>query len=113
MRGADIPIIKYDAFVEQFYYEAEAKGVLFSGMWELTYRCNLDCCYCYVPRDYLRGKSKEKEFTFEEICNIMDRLGEEGTLYLTFTGGEPLIRRDFLDIYALCQEERISNYTLY
>lgn len=66
--------------------------VLFYGVFELTYRCNLHCRHCYVVRDI------EDELTTEEVKSALDQLAEVGCLYLTFTGGEPLVREDFFEL---------------
>ena len=65
------------------------------GQFELTHRCNLRCRHCYVVRDTTRT-----ELTYEEICRIIDEVHKEGCLWLCLTGGEPLLREDFLDIYS-------------
>lgn len=58
---------------------------------ELTYRCNLQCPYCYVGDD--RNKN---ELTTEEWYNIIDQIPWYS--FVTLVGGEPLIRKDFVDI---------------
>ncbi|MDI6839436.1 MAG: radical SAM protein [bacterium] len=78
----------------------QVKGVPIQGQWELTFRCNLKCLHCYVVED----KTKE-ELTFQEITNILDQLHNEGCLWLCLTGGEPLIRSDFLDIYTYAKHK--------
>jgi MoaA/NifB/PqqE/SkfB family radical SAM enzyme len=46
-----------------------------------------------------------QELSFHEIVRIMDEIQEAGCLELTFTGGEPLARRDFLDIYDQAKQK--------
>ena len=58
---------------------------------ELTYRCNLQCPYCYVGED--RNK---QELTTEEWFKIIDQVPFYG--FITLVGGEPLIRKDFINI---------------
>lgn len=66
------------------------------GLFELTYRCNLDCIHCYC-----KGSEKlEEELTTDEVRDILHKIHKEGCLDITFTGGEPLIREDFLEIYS-------------
>jgi len=64
------------------------------GQFELTHRCNLSCQHCYIVND-----PKRQELTGEEWRHIIDEVHREGCLWLCFTGGEPLLREDFLDIY--------------
>ena len=66
---------------------------------ELTYRCNLSCKHCYVdcrPKD---------ELALEEVKDILDQLRAEGALYLLFTGGEILVRKDFFAIADYAKEK--------
>ena len=69
------------------------KNILLIVHWELTYRCNLSCPHCYCLHD-----SERKELTLEEIKYILDRLARMQSLFITFSGGEILMRRDFFDI---------------
>lgn len=66
---------------------------------ELTYRCNQDCihCYCVVPPEQA-AHAAQRELTRDEIVRLLDDLAEMGTLYLTFSGGEVLVRPDFFEI---------------
>jgi radical SAM protein with 4Fe4S-binding SPASM domain len=66
-----------------------------AGDWELTYRCNLSCRHCYIYQD-----NDKEELSYAEVTSIIDQLYQEGCLHLIFTGGEPFLRQDFLDIYA-------------
>lgn len=69
-----------------------------AGQWELTCRCNLKCVMCYTD-PFSTPERIEQELRYEEIVRILDELQEAGCLELTFTGGEPLARRDFMEIY--------------
>ena len=60
---------------------------------ELTYRCNLACPYCYVGKE--RNKS---ELTLEEWRRVIDQIPFYSIV--TLVGGEPLLRKDFIDIFA-------------
>jgi len=61
---------------------------------ELTYRCNLSCVHCYVDVD------EPDELTLEEWKGVIDQLKGAGTIYLLLTGGEIMMRADFLEIAA-------------
>lgn len=74
------------------------KRVPLSGSIELTYRCNLRCQHCYVSHGHTGIPGKE-ELSFPEIRNVFDQIVAQDCLWLLITGGEPLMRRDFLDIY--------------
>lgn len=66
-----------------------------SGLLELTYRCNLDCLHCYC-----KGlECRKRELGFARWRKILDELKEAGCLFLALSGGDPLVRPDFLEIY--------------
>lgn len=100
MECSGIRKIDYEDFTEYFQNKMQSKGTPIQGQWELTFRCNLKCVHCYVVED----KTKE-ELTFKEITNILDQIHEEGCLWLCLTGGEPLVRSDFLDIYTYAKHK--------
>jgi radical SAM protein with 4Fe4S-binding SPASM domain len=74
------------------------RRIPYMGAFELTYRCNLNCqhCFCNLP---VGDEKKKQELSFNEIRRILDEMVQAGCLWLLITGGESLIREDFLDIY--------------
>lgn len=75
-----------------------------NGTIEITHRCNLKCIHCYLPPVNYQ-EAIDKELSYEEICNIIDQIVQEGCLWLYISGGEPLIRNDFLDIFTHAKEK--------
>src|SRR2546430_1343940 len=75
-----------------------------NGQWELTCRCNLRCVMCYTDC-FNTPDMLQQELSFPEIVRIMDEIQEAGCLDLTLTGGEPLARRGFLDIYTCAKQK--------
>lgn len=71
--------------------------------WELTCRCNLRCIMCYTDC-FNRPDKIQNELPTEEILRIMDELADAGCLELCLTGGEPLARPDFFDIYTRAKQ---------
>src|SRR5207249_3463494 len=67
-------------------------------------RCNLRCIMCYTDC-FNSPEMIQQELSFPEIVRIMDEIHEAGCLDLTLTGGEPLARRDFLDIYTYAKQK--------
>lgn len=59
----------------------------------LTSRCNLNCTMC------LTKNINKSELPFNRIKQILDDASEIGIFDLVFTGGEPVIRKDFAEIY--------------
>ncbi|MBN1794899.1 MAG: radical SAM protein [Candidatus Omnitrophica bacterium] len=84
----------YDQFWQKIHQSAREKGVPLRVMFELTYRCNFNCAHCYIPTDF-RTKG---ELTTQEVFSVLDQLKAAGCFYLGFTGGEPFMRADFMDI---------------
>jgi radical SAM protein with 4Fe4S-binding SPASM domain len=71
---------------------------------ELTERCNNNCIHCYInlPADDI--KAKEKELSTEEIKDILKEAASLGCLKVRFTGGEPLLREDFEELYLFARK---------
>lgn len=90
----------YGAVARRFYERAARARLPLSGMLELTHRCNLACVHCYVNLAAGDREAKRREMTTAEVCGVVDELAEVGTLKLTLTGGEPLLRSDFAEIYT-------------
>ncbi len=66
---------------------------------ELTYRCNNNCVHCYCSLPMGDEAASQKELATAEITELVDELASMGTLWLLITGGEPLLRGDFGEIY--------------
>jgi pyrroloquinoline quinone biosynthesis protein E len=64
---------------------------------ELTYRCNLQCPYCYNPLD-LEGY--RDELTAEQWLGVIDEAATMGILQIGFSGGEPTLRRELTELVA-------------
>ncbi|GII93831.1 GTP 3',8-cyclase MoaA [Sinosporangium siamense] len=66
----------------------------------LTDRCNLRCSYC-MPPEGLEWLPKPELLTGDEIVRLV-RIGVErlGIAEVRFTGGEPLLRRELVDIVS-------------
>lgn len=71
-----------------------------NGTFELTARCNLKCKMCLIRIDQDRmAKLGGRERTTEEWIQIAGEVFEAGTIGLLLTGGEPMLRTDFIQIY--------------
>ncbi|MBQ3074791.1 MAG: radical SAM protein, partial [Clostridia bacterium] len=71
-----------------------------NGTLELTLRCNLRCKMCMFrhgddENDFL----KARELTPEQWDTLARQMQEAGVIDLLITGGEPLFREDFCEIY--------------
>ena len=66
-----------------------ARHVPLHAQFEVTERCNYACTHCYLPHD------GHDELDLEESKRLLDELADAGTMFLTLTGGEVFLRRDF------------------
>lgn len=71
----------------------------FGATLELTPFCNFSCVMCYVRLTEEQAKRQGNLLTAEQWIDIARQTRDLGTLRLTLTGGEPLFRRDFWEIY--------------
>lgn len=70
------------------------------GTFELTVRCNLKCKMCLFRHDDSENEEIIKnERTAEEWIDMARQVAEAGTFNLLITGGEPMLRKDFCEIY--------------
>src|SRR5437016_1569326 len=72
--------------------KALALGIPISVHLDITYRCNERCVHCYLDHD------DHGEMTTAEIKDVLDQLADAGVFFVTFSGGEVLMRRDFFEI---------------
>ncbi|MBN2399941.1 MAG: radical SAM protein [Candidatus Aminicenantes bacterium] len=72
---------------------------------EITARCNNNCRHCYINQPASDRKAKQNELTLAEIGRIADQAADIGFLWWLITGGEPLLRKDFFDIYLLLRKK--------
>ena len=68
-------------------------------------RCNLKCDHCYETEETHPFSS---QLTLQNYNEIFRQLAEVGVFIVTFSGGEPFLRRDFLDIVALARRYRFA-----
>jgi MoaA/NifB/PqqE/SkfB family radical SAM enzyme len=71
-----------------------------------TMRCNLNCYGCYAG-EYDKGEELETGL----IHRLLNEAKEMGIYFVTFSGGEPFIRRDLLDIFAAHEDLYFQVYT--
>ena len=67
-------------------------GVPLSVHLDVTYRCNERCVHCYLDHD------DHGEMTMSEIKDVLLQMSEAGVFFLSLSGGEVMMRRDFLEI---------------
>lgn len=87
----------FDKYLElQKYYFKENKPFRF--FIELTYNCNLRCIHCYRG-EAVEGYNENKEYIDKNVLfEILDELEEIGVVEIIFTGGDPFMHPDILEI---------------
>lgn len=70
--------------------------------WQLTYKCPLQCKYCHIWGINL------PELNTNEVFLLLDEMAKWGTRKISFSGGEPMMRKDIGEIIAYCVSKKIS-----
>jgi len=73
-------------------------------VWNVTRRCNLKCVHCY---SHSEDRVYRGELSSDEGCRLIDDLARFGSPVVLFSGGEPLIRRDILDLIRYATEKNL------
>ncbi len=73
---------------------------------ELTYRCPLQCPWCNNPLDFDTYKN---ELSTDDWVRVLREGREMGALQVGFTGGEPMMRKDIVEITA--EASKLGYYT--
>lgn len=79
-------------------------------MWllaELTYACPVQCPYCSNPLQI--SANRKQELTTDEWINVLRQARKLGAVQLGFSGGEPLVRTDLLQL--LQEAKTLGFYT--
>lgn len=92
--------IKYSEFSLTLHDTAVRNNIPLDGTIALTSHCNLNCVHCYI-----RDNSAKHELTAKELFRIIDEITDAGCVYLLLTGGEPLLRPDFKEIYEYARKK--------
>jgi radical SAM protein with 4Fe4S-binding SPASM domain len=89
----------------QLWKKPSEKQLLLSFDLELTARCNNDCRHCYINLPAGDADAARRELNFEEIASIADEAIELGAVWVLLSGGEPLLRDDFEQIYLMLKRK--------
>ncbi|NLI31860.1 MAG: 12,18-didecarboxysiroheme deacetylase [Deltaproteobacteria bacterium] len=73
-------------------FSADKKPVV---VWNITRRCNLKCVHCYA---HAKDESFPDELSTEEGKVVLDDLARFGSPVILFSGGEPLMRPDLVEL---------------
>ena len=87
--------------IQQFalWGKLKDKRVPLSFDLEVTARCNNDCRHCYINLPANDPTARARELSLAEISRIADEAVSLGAIWCLITGGEPLLRPDFAEVY--------------
>lgn len=85
----------------------------FLVVWNFTQLCNLKCKHCYASA----GTIAPDELTCKEALKVSKKLADAGVNIIAFSGGEPLMRKDFFEVLKVSADYGVftavaSNATL-
>lgn len=72
--------------------------------WNITNKCNLKCKQCNLEFN----NEIYNELSYDECLKVIDDLAENKVFLISFTGGEPLVRKDLKDLISYAHSKRIT-----
>ena len=75
--------------------EPQPCGAPITIVWNFTNKCNLNCLHCHQDSS---PASSSPELTTSQAFKVVDNMSNAGVAILTFSGGEPLLRKDIYDV---------------
>ena len=80
--------------------------------WHITGKCDLNCTHCYRFTDTYTQEA-ENELGHEDCLKVLDDLGDTVKKWdipcrINFSGGDPLLREDFLDLIKYARKKDIA-----
>jgi len=105
MEGLGVTETDDSTWMMQFRQRTASRRVPIAGILELTSRCNLRCVHCYLGAQEEQRKKRRLEMSTERVKAVIDDVVANGCLYLAITGGDPMVRRDFPEIYRHAREQ--------
>ena len=103
MQNAFVDLAKLPGM--QLWERIKHERKLLSFELEVTARCNNNCKHCYINLPVNDKKAKQSELSLDQIKKIVDQAVDLGALWCLITGGEPLLREDFFDIYLYLKKK--------
>lgn len=90
----------FNVFFQEVMEHAREHHIPYKGTFELTPRCSMRCKMCYMRLDAPQMACQGKELTAAEWIRLGQMAFDAGTVDLILTGGEPMLRPDFAEIYT-------------
>jgi len=77
----------------------------------LGFSCNEKCRFCYYLKS-VEARERDKDLSTEEAKKTLDYIYSRGIRILDFTGGEPTIRKDFVELVQYAKAKGFQNISL-
>ena len=97
--GCVMDIVDPTGWLSGFHQRAAARRIPVTVHLELTRRCNLQCRHCYLGSQAEQHAKRRMERDTEAVKRSIQEWMEAGCFHLVITGGDPMMREDFADIY--------------
>ena len=92
-----------NAILSMICQQAYIDHIPLSATMEIVDACNFRCIHCYIPEE-----KRAQILPTTDALHFIDQIKEAKTLYLTITGGEPLLHKDFVTIYKYAHQKGFS-----
>lgn len=96
--------ISCNQLTDFLFLKADAQKIPLAGSFELTPRCTLNCKMCYIHRCSSDKSAMAQERDTRFWVDLAKKASQSQMLILLLTGGEPLLRPDFNEIYKECKK---------
>lgn len=98
----------YMGLIDDKSIEKKLKNKIAS--FEITHRCNLKCIHCCMDADGVISSKKDLEI--RDVKLILDRLIKWNPQRIMLSGGEPMLRNDFIEILTYLKDNYDGEITL-
>ena len=105
-KASEEPMGRLESYQRYRVYDAP---YLDTVHWSITGRCNYRCRHCLMSAP----DACHPQLPLEDLIKMADQFAQCGIRSVDVTGGEPLVRRDFLELVRALSERRIGIRTLY
>ena len=107
--GIISPCERGDAIAPEQEYKLYPARYIRTAHWSITGHCNYRCKHCYMSAP----DAKFGELSHAQIMSIVQQLIDCGVMEVSLTGGEPLVRKDFMEIVDALLAGGIRITTIY
>ncbi len=110
VKGFSCVKCKFNFFCNGYYKEMESYVKPLVDMpkeivIELTHRCNLHCNFCF---NQLCMRESSEELNTEQLKLIIAKIAQLGICIVRFTGGEPFLRLDFIELVKYAKDQGLQ-----